>query len=96
VSSSGMSTTAAQPPAVGGRRRWNHHRHSCRLCGRVAATASCCDPVATAVPRGGSPIAAALHAARGALDEHRLVGTDASDLSTLAGVGAEYGPDTNQ
>jgi hypothetical protein len=43
-------------------------------------------PVATAVPRGGSTIAAALPAARGALDECRLVGTDASDLSALAGA----------
>jgi hypothetical protein len=52
----------------------------------AAAAASCRDPVATAVPRGGSLVAAALPAARGALDECRLVGTDASDLSTLAGV----------
>jgi hypothetical protein len=42
--------------------------------------------VATAVSHGGSPIAAALDAARGALDERRLIGTDASDLSTLAGA----------
>jgi hypothetical protein len=41
-----------------------------------------------AVPRGGSLVTAALPAARAALDEHRLVGTDASDLSTLVGARA--------
>jgi hypothetical protein len=54
----------------------------------AAAAASCHDPVATAVSRGGSLVAAALPTARGALDEHRLVGTDASDLSALAGARA--------
>jgi hypothetical protein len=44
--------------------------------------------VATAVPRGGSPVAAVLPATRGALDERRLVGTDVSDLSALAGARA--------
>jgi hypothetical protein len=52
----------------------------------AAAAASCRDPVATVVPRGASPVAAALPTARGALDERRLVGTDASDLSSLAGA----------
>jgi hypothetical protein len=39
-------------------------------------------------PCGGSLSAAALSVARGALDERRLVGTDASDLSALAGARA--------
>jgi hypothetical protein len=54
----------------------------------AADAASCCGPVATVVTRGGSPIAAALPSARGALDDRRLVGTDASDLSALAGARA--------
>jgi hypothetical protein len=45
-------------------------------------------PVATAVSRGDSPVVAALAAARATLDECPHVGTDASDLSTLAGAGA--------
>jgi hypothetical protein len=45
-------------------------------CGSEAAAAPC-EPSLTAV--------AVLPAARDALDEHRLVGTAASDLSTLAG-----------
>jgi hypothetical protein len=40
------------------------------------------------MPRRGSLVAAALSAARCALDERRLVGTDASDLSALAGARA--------
>jgi hypothetical protein len=44
-----------------------------------------CGPVATAVSRGGSPVATALAAARGALNERRLVVTGAPDLSALAG-----------
>jgi hypothetical protein len=54
----------------------------------AAADASCCNPVATTVPRGGSSVTAALSAARDALDERRLVGTDASDFSALAGARA--------
>jgi hypothetical protein len=51
----------------------------------VAAT-TCCDPVASAPPCGGSLAAAALFAALDTLDERRLVGTDVPDLSTLAGA----------
>jgi hypothetical protein len=51
-----------------------------------APAASCCNPAATSVPRGGSVAAATLPSDRGALDERRLVGTDASNLSALAGV----------
>jgi hypothetical protein len=50
----------------------------------AAATSSCYGPVATAVSCGGSPIATALAAARGALDERRLVITGTPDLSALA------------
>jgi hypothetical protein len=51
-----------------------------------AATA-CCDSAAAAALRGPSLAAVVvLPAARGALDERRLVGTAASDLNTLAGV----------
>jgi hypothetical protein len=54
----------------------------------TTAATSCRDPVATSAPCGGSLIAAALSATRGALDEHRLVGTDTSDHSSLAGARA--------
>jgi hypothetical protein len=52
------------------------------------AAASCRDPAATVVLRGGSVIVTALPAVRGSLDERRLVGTGASDLSALAGARA--------
>jgi hypothetical protein len=52
----------------------------------VVAAATCCGSVAVAASCGASLVAAAaaLPAACGALDERRLVGTAASDLSTLA------------
>jgi hypothetical protein len=51
----------------------------------VATT--CCDSAAAAGLRGPSlAVVAVLPAARGALDERRLVGTAASDLNTLAGA----------
>jgi hypothetical protein len=53
----------------------------------VATVATYCGSVAVAVLREASLIAAAtLLFTRGALDERRLVGTAASDLSTLAGA----------
>jgi hypothetical protein len=54
----------------------------------TTATTSCRDLVAMAASCGGSLTAAALSVTRGALDERRLVGTDASDLSALAGARA--------
>jgi hypothetical protein len=55
-------------------------------CGSVAV-ATCCDSVAVAALNGAPLVkAAALPVAGGALDERRLVGTAASDLSTLAGA----------
>jgi hypothetical protein len=53
----------------------------------VVAIATCCGSVAVATLRGGSLVAATvLPVTLGALHEHRLLGTDASDLSALAGV----------
>jgi hypothetical protein len=53
----------------------------------IAAIVTCCGSTAAATLRGASLIATAvLPVTRGALDEHRLVGMDASDLSALAGV----------
>jgi hypothetical protein len=54
----------------------------------TAAAASSFDPAATDVSRGNSLFTAALPAARGSLDERRLVGTDASELSALVGARA--------
>jgi hypothetical protein len=82
--SSGISTTTARSPAVG---TGAGGTADVAVAAAVAA-ASCRDPVATTVPRGGSLVAAALPAARGAFDKRRLVGTDASDLSPLAGARA--------
>jgi hypothetical protein len=82
--SSGISTTTARSPAVG---TGAGGTADVAVAAAVAA-ASCRDPVATTVPRGGSLVAAALPTARGAFDKRRLVGTDASDLSPLAGARA--------
>jgi hypothetical protein len=54
----------------------------------AAAAASYHDLAAMAALRGGSLVAAVLPAARGTLDECRLVGTDAFDLRALAGARA--------
>jgi hypothetical protein len=53
----------------------------------IAAIATCCGSAAAAALRGGSPVAAVvLPVTLGALDERLLMGTDASDLSALAGA----------
>jgi hypothetical protein len=52
----------------------------------AAAVPSYCGSVAAAVPCGGSLAAAVLPVAHDALDERRLMGTDTSDLSALAGA----------
>jgi hypothetical protein len=53
----------------------------------VVAVATCCGSVAAATLCRASLVAAAvLPVTRDALDERRLVGTDTSDLSTLAGA----------
>jgi hypothetical protein len=85
---SGISTTAARSPAAEAGAGGTDDAAVVAVVTATVATASCRDPTATTVPRGGSVVAAALPAARGALDEHRLMGTDASDLSASAGVRA--------
>jgi hypothetical protein len=88
ASSLGISTTAAWSPAV---RASAGDADVTAVAAAVAAAtnaASCCGPVATTVARGGSPVAALLPATRGALDDCRLIGTDMSDLSALAGARA--------
>jgi hypothetical protein len=53
----------------------------------IVAVATCCCSAAAAALREGSPVAAAVPPVTlGALDEHLLEGTDASDLSALAGA----------
>jgi hypothetical protein len=53
----------------------------------IAAVATCCGSIAAAALRGGSPVAVAvIPVTLGALDERLLVGTDASDLRSLAGT----------
>jgi hypothetical protein len=53
----------------------------------VVAAVTCCGPVAATTSRGASLVAAVVPpVARGALDERRLVGMDASALSVLAGA----------
>jgi hypothetical protein len=88
ASSSGISTTGAWSPAVGTGACGTTNAVVAAAVVTAAAAASCRDPTATAAPRSGLLIAAALFAACGALDERRLMGTDASDLSALAGARA--------
>jgi hypothetical protein len=54
----------------------------------VVVASSCCRLVAAAVTRGGSPVASALAAVRGALSECRLVVASVPNLSALAGMRA--------
>jgi hypothetical protein len=82
----GISTTAAWSPTV---RAGAGDADVAAVTADVAAaadTASCCGLVATTLAHGGLPVAAALATTRVALDERRLVGTDVSDLSALAGA----------
>jgi hypothetical protein len=56
-------------------------------CRGSVVVATCCGPATASVPRESSLAAVVvLAAAHDALDERRLVGTAASDLSTLAGA----------
>jgi hypothetical protein len=86
ASSSGISTTAARSPAVRAGAGDADVAAVAATVATAADTTSCCGPVATAVARGGSPVAAALPAACGTLDDRRLVRTDVSDLSALTGA----------
>jgi hypothetical protein len=53
----------------------------------IMAIATRCGSMAAAAPRGSSlVVAAVLPVTLGALDKRRLVGTDASELSALAGA----------
>jgi hypothetical protein len=53
----------------------------------IVTIATCCGSVAAAALRGGSLVAAALlPVTLNALNERRLVGMDASDLSALEGA----------
>jgi hypothetical protein len=88
ASSSGISTTAPRSPVTGAGAGGTIDAAVAAVVTATVAAASCCDPTATVVPRGASVVATTLPAARGALDERRLVGTDASDLSALAGARA--------
>jgi hypothetical protein len=88
ASSSRTSTTATRSLVVGESAGDADVAAAIAVVATAAATAPCYSPVAIVVPRGGSPVAAALAAAHGALYERRLVSTAASDLSTLAGARA--------
>jgi hypothetical protein len=88
ASSSGISTAAIQSPAAGAGASGTVDAAVAAVVTVAAAAASCRDPAAMAVPRGGSVVTAALPVTHGALDEHCLVGTDASDLGALAGARA--------
>jgi hypothetical protein len=84
VTSSETSTMATRSPEVGASIGDADVAAADAVVATVATTTPCSGPMATVEPRGGLPVAAVLTAARGALDERRLVGTAASDLSTLA------------
>jgi hypothetical protein len=84
VTSSETSTMATRSPEVGASTGDADVAAADAVVATVATTTPCSGPMATVEPRGGLPVAAVLTAARGALDERRLVGTAASDLSTLA------------
>jgi hypothetical protein len=85
---SATSTTAAWSPAVGTSAGDTDATVVPAVAAAVAAVSSCCDPVATAVSRGGTPFAAAHVAVRSALAEHRLVVVGVPDLSAFAGTRA--------
>jgi hypothetical protein len=87
ASSSGISTTVAWlPPAGAG--AGVGKTDGVVIAGvmtAIVAVATCCGSAATATLRGGSLVIVVVPPVTlGALDERHLVGTDASDLSTLA------------
>jgi hypothetical protein len=85
-------TACCGPAAVGGCRGSATVAACCASTAAVdyrgsVVVADCCGPATAAAPRESSPTAdVVLAAARDALDERRLMGTAASDLSTLAGA----------
>jgi hypothetical protein len=86
VSSFWTSTTATWPPLIGVGAGEIDGVVTVVLMVAVAAAATCCGSAAEATLCGASPVAVtALPITRGALVERRLVGTDVSSLSALAG-----------
>jgi hypothetical protein len=87
VSSSGTFTTAAWPPLIGASAGEIDGTETTVVMVAVVAAATCCGSATAATLCEASPVAvAALPVSRGTLDERRLVGTDASALSTFAGA----------
>jgi hypothetical protein len=87
TSSSGISTTAAWLSSIGAGAGGTDGAITAVVIAADGTATACCDSAAAAAPRG--PLlatVAVLPAACSALDECRLVGTAASDLSTLAGA----------
>jgi hypothetical protein len=83
VSSSGISTTAARLPLTGAGAGGIDGAVTAVV---MAATAYCGSTAAATLRRPSLVVVAALPAARDALNERRLVGTDASALITFAGA----------
>jgi hypothetical protein len=88
ASSSRISTAAARSPPAGAYTGRTVGAAVAAVVTAAAAVPSYCGSVAAAVPCGGSLATAVLPVARDALDERRLMGTDASDLSALASARA--------
>jgi hypothetical protein len=87
TSSSGISTTAAWLSSIGAGAGGTDGAMTTVVMTADGAATTCCDSAAAATLREPSlAVVAVLPAARGALDELRLVGTAASDLNTLAGA----------
>jgi hypothetical protein len=87
-STSRISTVAARPPPAGADAGGTVGAVVVVVVTTVVAVASRRGSAATTTLRDGSPDVAALPATCGTLDKRRLVGTDASDLSALAGASA--------
>jgi hypothetical protein len=87
MSSSGTSITATRGLPAGEGAGKVDGAVTAMVMTAIVAVTTCCGSVAVPALRGASLVAAAtLPVARGTLDERRLVGTAASDLSTLAGA----------
>jgi hypothetical protein len=87
VSSSEISTTAASLPLTGAGAGGINGAVTAGVMVTARAATTCCGSATAATLRGPLLVTvAALPATRGALDERRLVGTDASALSAFAGA----------
>jgi hypothetical protein len=86
--SSSATSTTAWSPAVGTSADDTDATTVTVATDTATAVPSCCGLVATAVSRGGSPVAAVLAAAHGTLRERRLVVAGAPNLSVFAGARA--------